>query len=185
MSDPDVLYISVPDEHETDNPFLQGPFRAQRNELDAKHDELTIIGDVPKDLFGMYVRNTHNQAQAPLGIYHPFDGDGMLHAIRFEDGKVEYRNRFVRTTGFLAEQGAKKSLWPGLLQPDEYQRRGWGSMGVMKDNAGTDVNAHAGHLIASMSQGSEPWALSTATLETHGAHEWGRLVRACQMVCVS
>lgn len=176
MSDHDPLYISVPHEHETDNPFLQGPFKAQRNELDATHDELTIIGDVPKDLFGMYVRNTHNQAQAPLGIYHPFDGDGMLHAIRFEDGKVEYRNRFVRTTGFLAEQGAKKSLWPGLLQPGDYQRRGWGSMGVMKDNAGTDINAHAGHLIASMSQGSEPWALSPDTLDTHGAHEWGRLV---------
>ncbi|MCT2062777.1 carotenoid oxygenase family protein [Dietzia cinnamea] len=176
MSDADVLYISVPDEHETDNPFLQGPFRAQRNELDATHEELTILGEVPEDLFGMYVRNTHNQAQAPLGIYHPFDGDGMLHAIRFEGGKVEYRNRFVRTTGFHAEQGAKKSLWPGLLQPGEYQRRGWGSMGVMKDNAGTDVNAHAGKLIASMSQGSEPWALSPHTLETHGAHEWGRLV---------
>lgn len=176
MNDEDILYISVPEEDDTDNPFLKGPFRPQRNECWATHDELEIIGEVPRDLFGMYVRNTHNQAQAPLGIYHPFDGDGMLHAIRFEDGKVEYRNRFVRTTGFWAEQGAKKSLWPGLLQPSDYQRRGWGSIGVMKDNAGTDVVAHAGKLIASMSQGSEPWALSTDTLDTHGAHAWGRLV---------
>lgn len=170
------LYISVPHEDETDNPFLKGPFRPQRNEIWATHDELEITGEIPTDLYGMYVRNTHNQAQAPLGVYHPFDGDGMLHAIRFEDGKAEYRNRFVRTTGFYAEQGAKQSLWPGLLQPEEYQRRGWGSIGVMKDNAGTDVVAHAGSLIASMSQGSEPWCLDMNTLDTNGVHAWGKQV---------
>ena len=98
--------------------------------------------------------------------------------MRFRGGTCEYRNRFVRTTGFLAEQGAGgTSLWPGLLQPGEYRRRGWGAMGSMKDNAGTDVIAHAGHLLASMSQGSEPWCLSPATLETYGVDQnWAHLV---------
>lgn len=173
----DALIITVPKEDDTDNPYLRGPFRPQRNEFAVWGDEMTVIGAIPTDLDGVYIRNTHNQAQAPLGIYHPFDGDGMLHAMRFRDGTCEYRNKFVRTTGFLAEQGAGgRSLWPGLLQPGQYQRRGWGAMGSMKDNAGTDVIAHAGALIASMSQGSEPWSLSPATLETTGVKQWGCLV---------
>src|SRR5690606_33760483 len=126
---------------------------------------------------GIYIRNTHNQVHEALDIYHPFDGDGMLHAIHFEDGKATYRNRFVQTTGFLAEQAAGKSLWPGLLSPHKYTRRGWGSMGAMKDNAGTDVLAHAGKLLASMSQGSEPWRLDPISLETLGTDgNWARQV---------
>src|SRR4051794_39751246 len=116
----ETLFISVPAEDETDNPWLKGPWRPQGREWTANQDGLTIHGRVPADLNGIYVRNSHNNAQMPAGIYHPFDGDGMLQAMRFDDGKVEYRNRFVRTTGFLAEQGAKKSLWPGVLQPQEY-----------------------------------------------------------------
>lgn len=164
----DSLVLTVPTEDETDNPWLREAWRPQRREHTASGDEMTIIGEVPRDLNGVYIRNTHNQAQAPTGIYHPFDGDGMLHAMRFDDGKVEYRNRFVRTTGFLAEQAAGKALWPGLLQPEDYGRRGWGAMGAMKDNAGTDIMVHAGQILASMSQGSEPWSLSPATLETLG-----------------
>lgn len=173
----DTLFINLPKEEDQDNPFLKGPFRPQGREFAVSGDEMQIIGEVPEDLDGIYIRNTHNNATDPRGIYHPFDGDGMLHAIKFEEGKVEYRNKFVRTTGFLAEQGARGALWPGMMQPGEYTRRGWGSMGVMKDNAGTDVGAHAGHLLAAMSQGSEPWCLSPHTLETFGANKnWARLV---------
>ncbi|MBW4815032.1 carotenoid oxygenase family protein [Rhodococcus qingshengii] len=173
----DTLFISVPAEEDQENPWLRGAWRPQGKEYAVSGDELTIIGSIPEELDGIYVRNTHNNATTPTGIYHPFDGDGMLHAIRFRDGTCEYRNAFVRTTGFLAEQGAKKALWPGILQPQEYQRRGWGSMGSMKDNAGTDVIAHAGHLIATMSQGSEPWCLSPDTLETLGPNKnWAKLV---------
>ena len=173
----DTLFINLPQEEDQENPFLKGPFRPQGREYAASGDKLEVIGKIPTDLHGTYIRNTHNNATTPMGVYHPFDGDGMLHAINFEDGNVEYRNKFVRTTGFLAEQGARAALWPGMLQPSEYTRRGWGAMGVMKDNAGTDVNAHAGALIASMSQGSEPWCLSPHTLETYGANKnWARLV---------
>ncbi len=160
-----------------DNPFLHGPFASNSKEYTADTDSLKVIGEIPKDLWGMFVRNHHNQIHEPLGNYHPFDGDGMLHAMRFENGRAEYRNRFVRTTGFYAEQAAGRSLWPGLLSPDLAERRGWGAMGAMKDNAGTDVKCHAGLLIASMSQGSEPWRLDPFTLETLGADKnWARKV---------
>jgi hypothetical protein len=63
----------------------------------------------------------------PLGRYHPFDGDGMIHQIDFSGGKASYRNRFVRTRCFQAEQEAEGSLWGGLmdkasvsLRPDHF-----------------------------------------------------------------
>lgn len=160
------------------NPFLSGPFRPTLREWTVEPGALTIIGEIPRDLNGVFVRNSHNQVHEPLGLYHPFDGDGMLAALYFEDGQASFRNRFVRTTGFLAEQAAGKSLWPGLLEPHKASRRGWGSIGAMKDNAGTDVISHAGKLLACMGQGSEAWRLDTRTLETLGADpEWSRFVR--------
>jgi carotenoid cleavage dioxygenase len=162
---------------DNDNPYLSGPYASNAREYNADTESLQVIGEIPRDLHGMFVRNHHNQVHEPLGVYHPFDGDGMLHAMLFENGKATYRNRFVRTTGFLAEQAAGRSLWPGMLRPDLAARRGWGAMGAMKDNAGTDIKCHAGKLLASMSQGSEPWRLDPITLETLGPDPaWARSV---------
>lgn len=159
----------------TDNPFLNGAFTPNFNEYDADTRSLTVIGEIPRDLDGLYIRNTHNQVHESMGVYHPLDGDGMLHAVHFHDGQATYRNRFVRTTGFLAEQAAQRSLWPGLIEPERASRRGWGAMGAMKDNAGTDIICHAGQLLATMSQGSEPWRLDPITLETLGPDtNWAR-----------
>ena len=152
---------------DTDNPFLKDAYRPNDTEYTAI-GSMRVIGEIPKDLHGIYVRNTHNQVHEPIGLYHPFDGDGMLHATSFEDGRADYRNRFIRTTGFYAEQGAGRALWPGLTQSRQYQRRGWGSIGAMKDNAGTDVIHHAGKLLASMSQCSEPYRIDPVSLDTLG-----------------
>lgn len=160
------------------NPFLEGPFRPTTREWTSDYGDLQVIGELPRDLNGIFVRNTHNQLHQPIGNYHPFDGDGMLASVQFENGKARFRNRFVQTTGFLAEQAAGRSLWPGLLEPDRAERRGWGAIGAMKDNAGTDVISHAGKLLATMSQGSEAWRLDPVTLATLGAdRDWSRFVR--------
>lgn len=151
-----------------ENPYLNGPHKPIDLEYTAKGPDLTVIGEIPKDLQGMYVRNGHNQVHEPIGKYHPFDGDSMLHAVWFNEGKVEYRNRYTQTTGFLAEKGAGRSLWPGIIEPKQRQRRGWGSINAMKDNAGTDVVVHAGKIIVAMSQCSEPYRIDSQTLETLG-----------------
>ncbi|MDV6378722.1 carotenoid oxygenase family protein [Sporosarcina sp. GW1-11] len=164
------------------NPFLLGHFESVSKEYTATTESLEVIGEIPKDLNGVYVRNGHNQVHAPMGVYHPFDGDGMLHAVHFEDGKATYRNRFVRTTGFLAEEAAGKSLWSGILEPHLTTRQGWGSMGTMKDNAGTDVIAHGGKLLASMSQCSEINRMDPVTLEMLEPDSWNTTL-APQGIC--
>jgi carotenoid cleavage dioxygenase-like enzyme len=69
-----------------DHPYRTGPWRPQTSEWDA--DDLTVVeGEIPRDLDGVYLRNTENPLHPALKTYHPFDGDGMLHVVGFRDGK--------------------------------------------------------------------------------------------------
>src|SRR6185503_10818902 len=90
---------------DTDHPYMTGAWTPVFEEYDAT--ELEVTGEIPRDLDGVYLRNTENPVHAPIGLYHPFDGDGMIHAMAFQDGKAAYRNRFVRTKAFAAEQAAR------------------------------------------------------------------------------
>ena len=65
--------------------------------MQQQHNEpcLEIIGSVPTELKGAFLRIGAN----PVFVndpesYHPFAGDGMIHKVFFDDGKVTYINRF-------------------------------------------------------------------------------------------
>ena len=58
-----------------------------------------------------------------------------MHVVGFRDGKAFYRNRFVRTDGFVEENWTSGPLWPGIAEPVELAKRdyGWGARTLMKD----------------------------------------------------
>lgn len=154
-----------------DHPYRTGPWRPQHTEWDA--DDLEVVGTIPADLDGAYLRNTENPVHRSLGQYHPFDGDGMLHAIHFRDGRASYRNRFVRTLGLAAENEAGEPLWAGLAEPPARSRRdGWGARTRMKDASSTDVVVHAGLAKTSFYQCGDLYRLDPLTLETLGRESW-------------
>ncbi|MEZ7237531.1 carotenoid oxygenase family protein [Rhodococcus sp. GXMU-t2271] len=156
-----------------DHPYRTGPWRPQHTERRA--DDLEVVGDLPADLDGVYLRNTENPAHPALeGLYHPFDGDGMVHVVGFRDGKAFYRNRFVRTDGFLAEQEAGGPLWAGIAERPQNSIRqdGWGARGRMKDASSTDVTVHRGVALTSFWQCGDLYRLDPTTLETVGKATW-------------
>ncbi len=161
---------TLPDDD--DHPYRSGPWRPQHEEWSV--DVLDVEGDLPDDLEGLYLRNTENPVHLPIERYHPFDGDGMVHAVAFRDGRASYRNRFVRTAGFTAEQEAGRSLWAGISESPKVARAtgGWGARGGMKDASSTDVVVHAGHAVTSFWQCGDLYRLDPLTLETVGATEW-------------
>lgn len=149
------------------NPYLMGPYTPVHDEVRA--DDLTVIGEIPKDLWGIYVRNGPNPKYQPMGVYHWFDGDGMLHAVHFENGKASYRNRWIRTEGFEREAHAGRPLWTGVAEP---QTNNPPDM-RLKDTANTDVLYHNQHLVALWYLAGEPYLLDPRTLETVGRTDFG------------
>ncbi|MDB4945755.1 MAG: apocarotenoid5,15-oxygenase [Labilithrix sp.] len=151
------------------HPYRTGAWTPNTVEVDAYELDVTG-GTIPGDLSGIYLRNTENPlSDAISGRYHPFDGDAMLHAIRFEDGRASYRNRFVKTAGLLAELEAGKALWAGIIEsPDLSTRDGWGARTRMKDASSTDVIVHNGLAITTFYQCGDPYLTDPVTLETRG-----------------
>ena len=149
-----------------DNPNLQGGFSPIQHELVT--DELEVIGEIPKDFSGMYVRNGPVPQHTPKGKYHWFDGDGMLHAVHFQKGQVSYGNRWVKTEGLAADQASGASLSPGLKErmpegvlPDD----------ALKNTSNTDVKFHNGKLMSMWYRGGAVYQVDPNTLETLGKLE--------------
>lgn len=156
----------------SNHPYLNGAWTPLHEEVTAV-DLKVIEGTIPTDIDGVYLRNTENQLHQPLGRYHPFDGDGMIHQIDFRNGTASYRNRFVRTRCFQAEQEADGSLWGGLAdRAGTSLRPGFGAHGSLKDSSSTDIIVHAGKAISTFYQCGEGYVLDPETLEQHGMAPW-------------
>ena len=143
------------------NPYLSGNFAPVRDELDI---DLTVAGEIPEGLAGAFYRNGPNPQFEPGSDYHWFAGDGMIHGFFIEDGKVRYRNRYVRTPKWKAEHAAGRRLFgtfgnPATTDPSVL----WQDSGA----ANTNIVWHAGKLMA-LEEAHKPIELDPVSLETRG-----------------
>ena len=150
-----------------ENPYLLGVFAPVREELTA--DDLEVIGEIPRDLNGVYLRNGPNRQFAADGRYHMFDGDGMIHAMHFENGRARYRNRYVRTKAFHRESAEGRALWTGVMENPKGNPFGNSHDLGLKDSANTDVVFHRGKVLATWYLCGTPYAVDPLSLETIGA----------------
>ena len=101
-------------------------------------------------------------------VHHPFDGDGMIAAMRFEKGAVSLTNRFVRTEGWLAEEKANKVLYRGVFGSQKPGGRLANAFDLrLKNIANTNV-VRLGDQLLALWEAAEPHALDPVNLETHG-----------------
>lgn len=173
----------------TDAPTLIGPVLDGGNQPDldgnlfpvrAEHDvaALEVTGEIPSGLRGSFIRNGPNPMFQPIGRYHMFDGDGMLHSVRFGDGRVSYRNRWIRSRALEAEIGLGRSVYPGLGDVMSFPDPALvGGAGPVKNPANTHIIRHAGRFLA-LWEGGLPTEV-TASLDTVGEYDFdGRLTGA-------
>ena len=154
------------------NPFLDGNYAPVREEITT--DNLKVIGELPPDLSGMFVRNGPNPQWQPKGQYHWFDGDGMVHGVRISNGKASYRNRYVRTKGWQIEHQEGKAVWTGMLEPPQMDN----PHGTFKNAANTALVWQAGQFFAHW-EGGAPHAIKLPELETFGEYNYnGKLQSA-------
>lgn len=151
--------------HEHGNDYLNSPHHGPVD-FEITAIDLDSEGDIPKDLDGVYVRNGHNPIfQPPSGRYHWFDGDGMVHATTFADGKATYRNRMVMTAGLLNEMEAGRGIYPSL-------RDGFAAEDGLKNSSGTDVVLHNGEFKTMFSRCGLPYRLDPESLSTIGPDDF-------------
>jgi carotenoid cleavage dioxygenase len=145
---------------------LMAPVADERNDLD-----LEVIGRLPSGLKGMFVRNGPNPQFSPDGAYHPFDGDGMIHALYLDGGKARYRNRWIESRGLLAERKRGRACYGSVAEFRLPEQEILDEAGMMKNNANTNFVRHAGRYLALM-EAAPPTELSRE-LETRGEFDFG------------
>lgn len=142
-------------------------YRSQKQEYN--YEITDIEGKIPDDLVGTLFRN--GPGLLDIGgesVRHPFDGDGMISRITFQNGKAHFCNRFVRTEAYLAEQAANKFLYRGVFGTQK--AGGWMSNAFdlkLKNIANTQVVYWGGKLLA-LWEAAEPHRLDPKTLDTLG-----------------
>ena len=131
-----------------------------------------IEGDVPEFVRGDYYSNGPSRhAIGPLRYRHLLDGDGMVRSLRFEDGRILFKNRFVRSRKFCEEEEAGAALFRtfGTRFPgDRLNQHGVG----IESPVNVSVWRFADRLLAFGEQGL-PWELDPVTLETVGPFTFG------------
>lgn len=154
-----------------DLPAYTGFNTPSRMEVDIC--DLEIDGQVPTELNGIFFRVGPDPQYPPLlgsDIY--FNGDGMVSAFRFENGRVDLKCRYARTDKLLLEREAGRALFGAYRNPyfDDPS-----VAGQIRGTANTNVVLHAGKLLA-LKEDSPPLVMDPWTLESKGYWDFdGRL----------
>ena len=141
-----------------------------------------IEGQIPLELEGTLFRNGPGQLDINGQSYgHPFDGDGMICAIAFKEGKAHFANQFVKTPEFLAEQKAGKILYRGVFGT---QKAGGWLNNIFdlrnKNVANTNVIYQGGKLLA-LWEAARPYSLDPKNLDTLGLETFDGKLTAGQV----
>ncbi|MBV9385730.1 MAG: carotenoid oxygenase family protein [Chroococcidiopsidaceae cyanobacterium CP_BM_ER_R8_30] len=145
----------------------QKGYESLKSEFDYWIDD--VEGQIPAKLNGTLFRNGPGLLDVNgHPIHHPFDGDGMISAITFTNGRAHFRNRFVRTAAYLEEQAAGKILYRGVFgtqKPGGFLANAFDFR--LKNIANTNIIYWGGKLLA-LWEAADPHRLDPQTLETLG-----------------
>ena len=153
--------------------FFQGFNKPSRLEGDIF--DLEVSGTIPKDINGTFYRIQPDHRFPPLfeeDIH--FNGDGNVSAFRFENGHVDFRQRFVHTERFKCEMAARKSLfgkYRNIYTDNEAVK------GIIRTASNTNVVFWRGMLLA-MKEDGPPFAMDPVTLETIGRYDFDGQVKS-------
>jgi all-trans-8'-apo-beta-carotenal 15,15'-oxygenase len=151
-----------------EHPWLAGWKSVQSESLGSSM--LQVEGRLPDGLAGTLYRNGPAWTErAGFRYEHWFDGDGMVHGWRLEQGRISHRARMVATPKFTREQKAGRFLYPtaGTTIPDSQPIRNNDDA----NPANTSVMTLNGRLFALCEAGSA-FELDPDQLNTIGPVTW-------------
>lgn len=151
-----------------DHPQLTGNYAPLRLEGEAR--DLVVRGRIPAELDGTLFRIGPNPQYPPRDRqHHWFAGDGMVHAFRIRDGRVDWFNRWVRTPKFELERAAGEALFGTFGNP---MTTADAAQGKDSGLANTNIVWHAGRLLA-LEEAHPPFEVYPADLSSKGYWDFG------------
>ena len=157
------------------NPVLLGWKGVAADRLDG---EARIEGRLPAALRGTFHRNgpaVHERFG--LRYRHWFDGDGMVHAFRFDGAAVSHRGRVLETPKLARERAAARRAYPGFGTVVENAAPVRGPDDL--NPANTSVLDHHGELLA-LWEGGSASVLDRETLAWRSFKTWGEGLEGCR-----
>jgi carotenoid cleavage dioxygenase-like enzyme len=143
--------------------FSGALYTASRVEADVY--DLEIEGELPLDINGTFYQVApYPQYPLMLGEDIFFNGDGAVMSLRFSEGHVDFKRRYVLTERPLAQREARRPLfgvYRNIYTNDPSVR------GNNNSTVNTSVVEHAGVLLA-LKEDGPPYAMDPVTLETRG-----------------
>ena len=73
--------------------YLDGLYASAMDEITAA--DMTVIGEIHRDLNGMFFQNDANPRFHPNAGHSWFDGDGMVRGVQLDDGRPVLRSRWM------------------------------------------------------------------------------------------
>ena len=138
--------------------------RLFRMEVDIQ--DCVVEGTIPDDLNGMFHR-VGPDPQFPLRPGNiPFDGEGHASLFQIKDGRVDFKSRYVRNDRYIAQDRARRLLYPMYRNPSlddpsvKHLSRSTHNTSIMP----------FGNIMLAFKEDSLPAAMDPFTLETLDAN---------------
>jgi carotenoid cleavage dioxygenase len=141
------------------------------SEAEGAYEITEIEGELPAEINGTLFRNGPSQRQLPPQGYealHLFDGDALVHAFRFDDGRAFYTGRFVESESYLVEQNEGRwCMGSATLQCENPTDKVF-----MRQQHNTNIVRHGGKLMA-LVENAWPFRIDERTLAPIGETDYG------------
>lgn len=165
--------------------FLLDLYRSVWTHAHARDCErLEVEGTLPPELSGTLYTNGPGATGIggePNG--HFFDGDALVSAFSFQEGRVRFRSRFVLTPERQAEQQAGHRLFPRLGTRLSEGRLANTRM-LLHHHFPPNVSVSAyGEKLLALGDAGTPIRLNPATLESEGEETFHGLLNGLRMFC--
>ncbi len=151
-----------------DTPVFSGYAAPVR--IETHIPDLEVIGTIPAELEGAFIRNSADHAYPPMFANDIFlNGDGMLHKVAIKDGHASLTTRYVQTEKLKLERAAHRALfgaYRNMFTDDP------SVAGQERSTANTSLVWHGGKLLA-LKEASKPFEIDPETLATIGIYDFG------------
>jgi carotenoid cleavage dioxygenase len=166
--------MTQPFPHSMDFAGHNAPMRVECDIYDLE----VIEGAIPADIHGIWYRSVPDPQYPPLlGDDVFISGDGMVNALYFENGHVDFKLRYVLTERLINDRAARRSLYGRYRNPltDDPSVQG-----KPRGVANTTPVWHGGRLLA-LKEDSRAMELDPYSLETLGEFAYGGKLKSQTM----